>query len=166
MIVELVERRPRHDSAGRARPLAILGFRTFPGCWRNGRAAPIFQGGAEGLTKERTLQREFADWKVGADADVEVLAVELRGPERLTVYLDRPAGVDLALCERVTGVLREYLDRYGSRCRPRGSSVRSASRRTSPARSGRNVAYGVSEIEGRRRFQGRGGRGGGPTRSR
>ena len=48
----------------------------------------------------------------GSMPDVEVLAVELRSPEQVCVYLDRPSGVDIALCEQVTGVLREYLDRY------------------------------------------------------
>jgi ribosome maturation factor RimP len=44
--------------------------------------------------------------------DVEVLAVELSGRERFTVYIDHAAGVDHALCERVTNLLRGYLDRY------------------------------------------------------
>ena len=43
---------------------------------------------------------------------VEVLAVELSGPARFTVYIDHPTGVDHALCERVTNLLRGYLDRY------------------------------------------------------
>ena len=43
---------------------------------------------------------------------VEVLAVELSGRERFTVYIDHAAGVDHALCERVTNLLRGYLDRY------------------------------------------------------
>jgi ribosome maturation factor RimP len=43
---------------------------------------------------------------------VEVLAVELSGRERFTVYIDHSAGVDHALCERVTNLLRSYLDRY------------------------------------------------------
>jgi ribosome maturation factor RimP len=41
-----------------------------------------------------------------------VLALELTGKERFRVYVDHPAGVDHALCERVTGVLRPYLDEY------------------------------------------------------
>ena len=42
----------------------------------------------------------------------EVLAVELSGPERFTVYVDHAQGVDHALCERVTHVLRDYLRDY------------------------------------------------------
>jgi ribosome maturation factor RimP len=41
-----------------------------------------------------------------------VLALELAGPQRFCVYIDHPQGVDHALCERVTNVLRGYLDRY------------------------------------------------------
>ena len=41
-----------------------------------------------------------------------MLAVELSGPERFTVFVDHPQGVDHALCERVTDVLRDYLSEY------------------------------------------------------
>jgi ribosome maturation factor RimP len=42
----------------------------------------------------------------------EVLAVELNSPDRFTVYVDHAQGVDHALCERVTNVLRDYLRDY------------------------------------------------------
>jgi ribosome maturation factor RimP len=62
--------------------------------------------------KERALHDEVAE-RVGTSLpDVEVLAVELRGPDRLCVYLDRESGVDHALCAEVTNLLRDYLDRY------------------------------------------------------
>ena len=63
--------------------------------------------------KERTLQQEISGKVEDALPGVEVLAVELTGPERFTVYVDREGGVDLALCERVTRVLSEYLREYG-----------------------------------------------------
>jgi ribosome maturation factor RimP len=63
--------------------------------------------------KERTLQREIAGRVESALPDVEVLAVELAGPERFTVFIDRVGGrVDHALCERVTNELRDYLRDY------------------------------------------------------
>jgi ribosome maturation factor RimP len=62
--------------------------------------------------KERQLQREVATTVERRLPDVEVLAAELGGPERLTVYIDHPDGVDHALCEQVTDVLRSYLDHY------------------------------------------------------
>ena len=62
--------------------------------------------------KERTLQREVARLVEGAVPGVDVLALELTGKERFCVFVDHAQGVDHALCERVTNVLRGYLDRY------------------------------------------------------
>ena len=62
--------------------------------------------------KERTLEHEISEQVEQALPGVEVLAVELRGPERFTVYVDRAEGVDHALCERVTRVLWDYLREY------------------------------------------------------
>ncbi len=62
--------------------------------------------------KERTLEQEISGKVAEALPGVEVLAVELTGPERFTVYIDRPEGVDHALCERVTHVLSDYLRIY------------------------------------------------------
>ena len=62
--------------------------------------------------KERELQREIARSVESALPGVEVLALELTGKERFCVYVDHPQGVDHALCERVTNVLRGYLDDY------------------------------------------------------
>src|SRR4051794_11384804 len=62
--------------------------------------------------KERQLTREVAQTVEQGLPGVEVLAVELSGPERFTVFIDHATGVDHALCERVTNLLRGYLDRY------------------------------------------------------
>ena len=62
--------------------------------------------------KERTLEHDISGRVAEALPDVEVLAVELTGPERFTVYVDRPDGVDHALCEQVTRVLWDYLREY------------------------------------------------------
>lgn len=62
--------------------------------------------------RERTLTREIAPEVEQRLPGVEVLAVELLSPSRLCVYVDRPEGVDLALCERVTRLLDSYRDRY------------------------------------------------------
>jgi ribosome maturation factor RimP len=48
-----------------------------------------------------------------AEPDVELLAVEQVAAERLRIFIDRPGGVDLALCERVTRHLRDLLVDYG-----------------------------------------------------
>jgi ribosome maturation factor RimP len=44
------------------------------------------------------------------EPDVELLALERPASERLRLVIDSPDGVDLALCERVTGVLRDLLE--------------------------------------------------------
>jgi len=62
--------------------------------------------------KEKQLTREIAPKVEGAIPGTEVLAVEFSGPERFTVYVDHAQGVDHALCERVTHVLRDYLREY------------------------------------------------------
>ena len=62
--------------------------------------------------RERELTREVTQTVDQGLPGVEVLAVELSGRERFTVYIDHAAGVDHALCERVTNLLRGYLDRY------------------------------------------------------
>src|ERR671933_1740863 len=62
--------------------------------------------------KEKELQREISRTVESALPGVEVLALELTGKERFCVYVDHPQGVDHALCERVTDVLRPYLDEY------------------------------------------------------
>jgi ribosome maturation factor RimP len=62
--------------------------------------------------RERELQREIARAVEPALPGVEVLALELTGKARFCVYVDHPGGVDHALCERVTALLRNYLDTY------------------------------------------------------
>jgi ribosome maturation factor RimP len=62
--------------------------------------------------KERTLEHQITERVEDTLPEVEVLAVELSGPERFTVYVDRAGGVDHALCERVTRVLWDYLREY------------------------------------------------------
>jgi ribosome maturation factor RimP len=62
--------------------------------------------------RERTLEQDISGKVEEALPGVEVLAVELTGPERFTVYIDRPDGVDHALCQQVTRVLWDYLRAY------------------------------------------------------
>ena len=67
---------------------------------------------AQVYERERQLTREVAQTVEQGLPGVEVLAVELNGPERFTVFIDHATGVDHALCERVSNLLRGYLDRY------------------------------------------------------
>ena len=105
--------------------------------------------------KERQIQREVAATVEERLPDVEVLAAELSGPERLTVYIDHPAGVDHALCERVTDVLRGYLDHYTLDVSSPGLERPLRTPRHFGGVVGRRAAIRTStEIAGRKRFRG------------
>jgi ribosome maturation factor RimP len=105
--------------------------------------------------KERSLQREIEGTIERGIPGVEVLAVELAGRERFCVYVDHPGGVDHALCERVTGLLRGYLDRYTVDVSSPG--LERPLRKPAHFRNvlGRRVTIRTAEeIDGRRRFRG------------
>jgi ribosome maturation factor RimP len=110
---------------------------------------------AQVYEKERQLTREVTSTVEQGLPGVEVLAVELSGPERFTVYIDHSAGVDHALCERVTNLLRGYLDRYTVDVSSPG--IERPLRTPAHFRSvvGRKVAIRTeSDIQGRKRFRG------------
>jgi ribosome maturation factor RimP len=58
------------------------------------------------------LQRDIEQRLATAEPDVEVLACEDAGRDRLRLFIDHPNGVDLALCERVTKDLADLLAAY------------------------------------------------------
>ncbi len=58
------------------------------------------------------LQIDIEQRLASAEPEVEVLYCEKVGRERLRLFIDHPGGVDLALCERVTGHLRDLLVDY------------------------------------------------------
>ena len=105
--------------------------------------------------KERQLTREVAQTVEQGLPGVEVLAVELSGRERFTVYIDHATGVDHALCERVTSLLRGYLDRYTVDVSSPG--IERPLRTPAHFRNavGRKVAIRTeNEIDGRKKFRG------------
>jgi ribosome maturation factor RimP len=105
--------------------------------------------------KERQLTREVSQTVTQGLPGVEVLAVELSGPQRFTVFIDHPTGVDHALCERVTNLLRGYLDRYTVDVSSPG--IERPLRTPAHFRNvvGRKVALRTeTEIGGRKRFRG------------
>jgi ribosome maturation factor RimP len=59
------------------------------------------------------IQTEIEDRLARLEPGVEVLLVEQASPNQLRLFIDHPDGVDLGLCERVTGHLRDLLSRYG-----------------------------------------------------
>ena len=58
------------------------------------------------------IQEHIESRLSSVEPDVEVLLAEQVGSERVRLFIDHPDGVDLALCERVTGHLRELLQDY------------------------------------------------------
>jgi ribosome maturation factor RimP len=58
------------------------------------------------------LQNDIEQRISASEPEVEVLLVERAG-ETLRIFIDHPAGVTLALCERVTGALGDLRERYG-----------------------------------------------------
>jgi ribosome maturation factor RimP len=105
--------------------------------------------------RERQLHREVAETVQDRLPDVDVLAVELSGPERLCVYIDHPNGVDHALCENVTNALRSYLDRYSLEVSSPGFARPLRTRDHFADSLGREVSVRTDvEVSGRKRFRG------------
>ena len=105
--------------------------------------------------KERELQRKVAETVASSMPDVDVLAVELLAAERFCVYIDRPGGVDLALCERVSSLLRSYTDRYTVDVSSPGIERPLRTQEHFRAATGKRVAVRTAvELDGRRRFRG------------
>jgi ribosome maturation factor RimP len=59
-----------------------------------------------------SLQTEIDARLAASEPKVEVLLAEVAPNGTLRLFIDHPDGVTLALCERVTGLLTEYRDRY------------------------------------------------------
>jgi ribosome maturation factor RimP len=57
---------------------------------------------------QQNIQQQLSD----LDSGLDLVAVERPGNESLRIFIDHPAGVDLALCERVTKHLNHLLLDY------------------------------------------------------
>jgi ribosome maturation factor RimP len=57
------------------------------------------------------LQNEIETRLGATEPEVEVLLAEVSGTT-LRLFIDHPDGVTLALCERISGLLSDYRDRY------------------------------------------------------
>jgi ribosome maturation factor RimP len=58
------------------------------------------------------LQTEIEARLAGVEPEVEVLLAEVAGGSTLRLFIDHPDGVTLAVCERVSGHLTEYRERF------------------------------------------------------
>jgi ribosome maturation factor RimP len=105
--------------------------------------------------KEKQLEREISGLVESGVPGVEVLAVELSGPERFTVYVDHPQGVDHGLCARVTSQLREYQREYAIEVSSPGLQRPLRKPAHFAGAVGRRVAVRTStDFQGRKRFRG------------
>lgn len=106
--------------------------------------------------KEKELASEVSLLVERSLPGIDVLAVELVSATRFCVYVDHPAGVDHALCERVTDLLRGYLDRYAIEVSSPGLERPLRKPDHFQHALGRSVALRTTDaIDGRKRFRGR-----------
>ena len=106
-------------------------------------------------TRERQLETELTEKIEERVPGTEVLAVELLSPDSFCVYIDRPEGVDHALCERVTRELDEYRRDYTIDVSSPGLERPLRKPNHFAEAVGRKVKLRTSaEIAGRKRFRG------------
>jgi ribosome maturation factor RimP len=99
----------------------------------------------------QTIEARLRDF----DPEVELIALEQPAAESLRLYIDRPGGVDLALCEAVTGELRDLLERYSLEVSSPGIDRPLTKPEHFRRFLGRRVRVRTTEaIEGRRNFTG------------
>lgn len=90
------------------------------------------------------------------DPAAELIAVERPAATVLRIYVDHPDGVDLALCERVTGELRDLLERFSLEVSSPGLDRPLTKPEHFRRFVGREVRVRTADaIEGRRNFTGR-----------
>lgn len=107
------------------------------------------------MTDLDQIQESIETRLAGLEPGVEVVALERPAGESLRLFIDHPEGVDLALCERVTGHLRDLLETWTLEV----SSPGADRPLTKPEHFRRFVGRKVrvrtqEEIEGRRSFTG------------
>jgi ribosome maturation factor RimP len=101
---------------------------------------------------EETIESRLRE----TEPEVELVALEQVAAERLRLVIDSPEGVDIALCERVTGHLRDLLELWSLEV----SSPGPERPLTKPEHFRRFIGSRVrvrteEEIHGRRSFTGR-----------
>jgi len=106
--------------------------------------------------KREELEKEIEAALVERFPDVELVDFETRGqPPTLTLFIDRPDGVDLELCSAVSLALEDLRERYALEVSSPGLDRRLRKPRHFSAQVGREIAVQMSEpVEGRRNFRG------------
>jgi ribosome maturation factor RimP len=104
---------------------------------------------------ERDLQVTIEARLRDFDPEVELIALERPTPGTVRLYIDRPGGVDLALCERVTGELRFLTEQYSLEVSSPGENRPLTKPEHFQRFLGRKVRVKTREaIEGQRNFKG------------
>src|SRR5579859_1385978 len=80
----------------------------FPVEYRKWAQAHFFYGGEQVSALQTDIETRLKD----LEPDVEVLLAEVTSGATLRLFIDHPEGVTLGLCERVSGCLSDYRDRY------------------------------------------------------
>jgi ribosome maturation factor RimP len=103
----------------------------------------------------RELHARIEEQLAVLDPSIELIALENPSPDGLRLYIDHPQGVDLALCERVTGQLRDLLVDYSLEVSSPGSERPLTKPEHFRRFRGRKVKVRTrEELEGRRNFTG------------
>jgi ribosome maturation factor RimP len=101
------------------------------------------------------LQQTIEERLSEQEPEVEVLTIEQPANETLRIYIDHPAGVDLAMCERVTKHLRDLLAEYSLEVSSPGPERPLAKPEHFRRFLGRRVRVRTrDELDGRRSFTG------------
>jgi ribosome maturation factor RimP len=113
---------------------------------------------ADIATRETSLNQlqEQIESRLGdLDPEVELIALERPAAESLRLYIDRPNGVDLALCEQVTHRLGDVLESFSLEVSSPGADRPLTKPEHFRRFMGRTVRVRTSEaIEGQRSFTG------------
>ena len=98
-----------------------------------------------------TIEERIRDF----DPDIELIALEQPSAGTLRIYIDRPGGVDLGLCEAVTGELRFLNEQYSLEVSSPGEDRPLTKPEHFRRFLGRKVRVKTREaIEGQRNFKG------------
>jgi ribosome maturation factor RimP len=101
------------------------------------------------------LQAKIEATLSAREPEVEVIALERPAGNALRLFIDHPSGVDLGMCERVTGHLRDLLQTYSLEVSSPGLDRRLTKPEHYRRFVGRCVKVRTSDaIEGRRNFTG------------
>jgi ribosome maturation factor RimP len=107
--------------------------------------------------KREELEKEIEAALAEQFPDVELVDFEVRGQPAptLTLFVDRPSGVDLDLCAAVSQALEDLRERYALEVSSPGLDRRLRKPEHFAAQLGREVAVQMKEpVEGRRNFRG------------